>query len=172
LTIAFDLAYDAAGRLGEVEKNAAPLASHAYDAFGRRVQKDPAVGAATHYQYDPDGRLLAESIAAGVPEREYIWLPLDGQAWVLLIALVTDAGTASPRLHYLHADHLSTPQVMTSAGLGQVEWSATYLPFGEAHAITGTQDLALRFPASCSTRRPASTRIGTATLTQFLVSDW
>lgn len=35
---------------------------------------------------------------------------------------------------------------MTSAGLAQLEWSATYRPFGEAHAITGTESLALRFP--------------------------
>ena len=35
---------------------------------------------------------------------------------------------------------------MTSAGLGQVEWSATYRPFGEAHSITGTESLSLRFP--------------------------
>jgi YD repeat-containing protein len=90
---AFDLDYDAAGRLAAVEKNAAPAAAYAYDAFGRRVLKDPAVGGATHFVYDPDGRLLAESSAAGVPEREYIWLPLDGQAWALPIALVTDAGT-------------------------------------------------------------------------------
>ena len=106
----------------------------------------PALGSTTHYQHDPDGRLLAESTAAGVPDREYIWLPLDGQPWALPIALVTDAGTASPRLHYLHADQLGMPVAMTSAGLGQVEWSATYRPFGETDAITGTESLSLRFP--------------------------
>jgi RHS repeat-associated protein len=143
---AFDLAYDAAGRLAEVEKNGAPEASYAYDAFGRRALKDAAVGGATHFVYDPDGRLLAESTAAGMPEREYLWLPLDGQAWTLPIAVVTEADTASPRLHYLHADHLGTPVAMTSAGLGQVEWQATYRPFGETHAITGTETFALRFP--------------------------
>jgi RHS repeat-associated protein len=35
---------------------------------------------------------------------------------------------------------------MTSANLGQVEWSATYRPFGEVHATTGTESLSLRFP--------------------------
>ena len=35
---------------------------------------------------------------------------------------------------------------MTSGGLGQVEWSAVYKPFGEAHSITGTESLGLRFP--------------------------
>ena len=143
---AFDLTYDAAGRLNGVDKNSSPEATYAYDAFGRRVFKDPAFGGTTHYQYDPDGRLLAESSAAGAPEREYIWLPLDGQAWALPIAVVTEADTASPRLHYLHADHLGTPVAMTSANLGQVEWRAVYRPFGEVHATTGTQDLALRFP--------------------------
>jgi RHS repeat-associated protein len=35
---------------------------------------------------------------------------------------------------------------MTSAGLAQLDWSATFRPFGEAHAITGTESLALRLP--------------------------
>jgi hypothetical protein len=45
---------------------------------------------------------------------------------------VTDAGAAGPRLHYLHADHLGTPVAMTSAGFAQLEWQATWRPFGEA----------------------------------------
>ena len=84
-----------AGRLVGVEKNGAPAATYAYDAFGRRVQKDPAVGSTTHFVYDPDGRLLAESTGSGVPEREYIWLPLDGQAWALPIASVTASSTSN-----------------------------------------------------------------------------
>ena len=96
-------------------------------------------------------RRLRPAGRTGIPEREYVWLPLDsagdgGQAWALPIALVTDAVTAGPRLHYPHADHLGTPVAMTSGGLGQLEWSATYRPFGEAHAITGTETLALRLP--------------------------
>jgi RHS repeat-associated protein len=142
----FDLAYDAAGRLVEVDRNSALEASYAYDAFGRRVFKDPAGGGATHYHYDPDGRLLAESSATGVPEREYVWLPLDGQAWALPLALITDASTAAPRVHYIHTDHLGTPLVMTSSGLASIEWSAQFRPFGEVHAITSTKTLDLRFP--------------------------
>jgi hypothetical protein len=65
--------------------------------------------------HNPDGRLLAESSASRVPQREHIWLPLDGQASAPPIALVTDAGSADPRLHYLPADHLGTPVAMTSA---------------------------------------------------------
>jgi RHS repeat-associated protein len=59
---------------------------------------------------------------------------------------VTDAGTAGPRLHYLHADHLGTPVAMTSAGLAQLEWFATFRPFGQAYAIAGSETLALRLP--------------------------
>jgi hypothetical protein len=52
-----------------------------------------------------------------------IWLSQDGQAWAPPIALVTDAGTASPHLHYLHGDHLGTPLAMTSANLVQLRSS-------------------------------------------------
>ena len=60
--------------------------------------------------------------------------------------MISDAGTAGPRIHDLHTDQLGTPLAMTSSGLGQVEWSALYRPFGEVHSITGTDDLDLRFP--------------------------
>jgi RHS repeat-associated protein len=150
-TDVFGFAYDAAGRLTAVDKNSAPEASYAYDAFGLRVVKDLTLGGTTHANYDPDGRLLAESAATGVADREYIWLPLDfagagDQAWALPIALVTDAGTAGPRIHYLHTDQLGTPVAMTSGGLGQLEWSAVLRPFGEVETITGTESLALRLP--------------------------
>jgi RHS repeat-associated protein len=90
-------------------------------------------------------------VAAGVADREYIWLPLDlagggDQAWALPLALVTDAGTSGPRIHYLHTDQLGTPVAMTSGGLGQLEWSAVLRPFGEVESITGTESLALRLP--------------------------
>lgn len=75
----FDFTYDAAGRLAEVERNSTLEASYAYDAFGRRIRKDLGLAGALAYHYDPDGRLLAESDPA--PEREYVCLPLDGQAW-------------------------------------------------------------------------------------------
>ncbi len=147
----FGFAYDAAGRLAAVDKNSAPEAAYAYDAFGLRVLKDLTIGGTTHANYGPDGRLLAESAATGVAEREYIWLPLDfagggEQAWALPLAVVTDAGTAGPRIHYLHTDQLGTPVAMTSGGLGQLEWSAVLRPFGEVESITGTELLALRLP--------------------------
>lgn len=68
------------------------------------MRKDLGASGVLDYHHDPDGRLLAES--EGSPERECLWLPLDGQAWALPLALVTDAGTAALRVHQIHTDHL------------------------------------------------------------------
>ncbi len=123
-----------------------------------------------HANYDPDGRLLAESAATGVADREYIWLPLDvagagEQAWALPLALVTDAGTSGPRIHYLHTDQLGTPVAMTSGGLGQLEWSAVLRPFGEVETITGHQAV-IPSPGSAGLARRARRPAGVWVLTR------
>jgi RHS repeat-associated protein len=48
-------------------------------------------------------------------------------------------------VHWIHTDHLGTPQKLTDAA-GQVVWDAVLRPFGEAHALTGPAELNLRFP--------------------------
>jgi RHS repeat-associated protein len=66
--------------------------------------------------------------------REYVYL--GGRPLALI-----EAGA----VHWIHTDHLGTPQKLTDAA-GQVVWDAVLRPFGEAHALTGPAELNLRFP--------------------------
>jgi RHS repeat-associated protein len=55
------------------------------------------------------------------------------------------AQSSATRLHYLHTDHLGTPQLLTDASQ-QVVWQADYAPFGEATVTMAEVDNPLRFP--------------------------
>ncbi|MFZ1745055.1 MAG: RHS repeat-associated core domain-containing protein [Nitrospirales bacterium] len=55
------------------------------------------------------------------------------------------AGVSAPGIHYVHADHLGSPQKMTDASKAIV-WDAVYTPFGQVHSITGTATNNQRFP--------------------------
>ncbi len=70
---------------------------------------------------------------------EYIWLD------DMPLAVVADVDTMTPKLWFVHADHLDRPAVMTD-GTKAVVWDAWYFPFGEARAITGTATNNMRFP--------------------------
>ncbi|MEQ1710704.1 MAG: RHS repeat-associated core domain-containing protein [Hyphomicrobium sp.] len=61
------------------------------------------------------------------------------------MAVVDLAGSATPGLLYVHADHLSRPIRLTDAA--QVTaWAAEWLPWGGVHSITGSETLNARFP--------------------------
>ena len=86
------------------------------------------------YHYDLAGRLLAETDAGGRTRAEYLYLGNEPLAL-----------SRSGQLYYYHNDHLGTPQKLTD-GAGQVVWSASYRPFGEASIRAGYVTQNLRFP--------------------------
>jgi RHS repeat-associated protein len=61
------------------------------------------------------------------------------------LVVFADLDTASPKLYYVHPDHLNRPLRMTD-GTQAVVRDAVYKPFGEAHSIIGSATLNLRFP--------------------------
>jgi RHS repeat-associated protein len=71
--------------------------------------------------------------------REYIWL--EGMP----IAVIDGVDTATPVTYYVHTDHLARPIRMTDAAKAQV-WTATWTPWGTAHALSGSAIQNLRFP--------------------------
>jgi RHS repeat-associated protein len=93
----------------------------------------------THYIHDLDGRPIAEATDTGTMLREYVWVD------DMPVAVFAGLDTASPQLYYVHPDHLNRPLRMTDGGK-TVVWDAVYRPFGEAHAISGSASLNLRFP--------------------------
>ena len=67
--------YDNNGRMTQVLKGAASIATYGYDSAGRRITRavvSPALN--RDYVYLPDGRMLTEADGAGATVREYIWL--------------------------------------------------------------------------------------------------
>jgi RHS repeat-associated protein len=58
---------------------------------------------------------------------------------------VTGVNTTARVLSFVHTDHLGRPIRMTSAAKATV-WQASYKPFGEVQALSGTIEQNLRFP--------------------------
>ena len=106
------------------------LGAYVYDAFGQRFSKTVGTNT-TLFQY-AGGTLLAEY--TGGVETNYIYL--NGRPLAML------TGTT---FTYLHDDKLGTPRVATNSAQGVV-WQASYIPFGETIATSGTATVNLRFP--------------------------
>lgn len=123
------LAYNNANRLSSVSGSSGTLGSYIYDGFGQRFSKT--VGSnTTLYQYG-GGALLAET--TGGVETNYLYL--NGRPLAML------SGTT---FTWLHDDNLGRPQVATNSAQ-TVVWKASYLPFGETLATSGTATVNLRF---------------------------
>jgi len=133
--------YDARGRMIQA-KRGTHTTTYAVNSLGQRVLKTPAGGSATVYHYDQTGLLIAESNAAGNPQREYIYL---GKIPVALIN-----ASAPATLFNLFTDHLNTVRVITSPS-NTVRWRWDSDPFGTTPANTnpsgvGNFNFNLRFP--------------------------
>jgi RHS repeat-associated protein len=86
------------------------------------------------------GHLIVEASGTGSTVREYVWFD------DMPLAVVADVDTVSPKLWYVHADHLNRPIKMTDGATKAVVWDAIYRPFGEVFSITGSASNNLRFP--------------------------
>lgn len=77
-------------------------ADYTYDGLERlaiRVTQNMTPAGTTHYVYDRQGHLIVEADSSGML-REYVWLD------EMPLALVADVDTVSPKLCFVHADHL------------------------------------------------------------------
>jgi RHS repeat-associated protein len=134
--------YNDRGRLQQFRIDNQVHANYRYDFFERinwRQTLNMTPAGATHYIQDLQGQLTVEATDSGTMLREYIWLD------DMPLAVFADLDTASPQLYYVHPDHLNRPLRMTDSTQAVV-WDAVYRPFGEAHSITGSATLNLRFP--------------------------
>lgn len=148
------------GTLAAVLQDGQPLARYAYNHEGLRVGKT--VGEhSSHTLYDQQRHRLADLDGQGRIVRQYVWLGdqlvalLDAEAPVQPAEATGWFGTlwraltaASPRLGYVHANHLGAPVAVTDAQ-ARVVWQADYAPYGErinAEAQPGKVRLDLRLP--------------------------
>lgn len=120
------LGYDAQNRLANVKINGQQIAEYRYNSLGQRIAKLTGQGFTT-YLYGPDGQLLAEKeySSTGTPQRSQAYLWLDSMP----LASVETQGSSSPRVIYLHSDHLNTPRLATSA-TQQIVWQWQSDAFG------------------------------------------
>ena len=128
---------------------------------GKTVPDQESAGSAQ----DRSGNIIAEADGTtGVAVREYIWLPGAGYAGTdLPVGVVDAAGSASPELLYVHADHLSRPIRLTD-GAKATAWAVEWLPWGGVHAKTGPDTLdarlalVARYRMTANGSRPARER--------------
>ena len=116
-------------------------ATYLHDSQGHRVAKFSNISGidSAHFIHNLNGQLLAEATTGGASTSEYIWLA------GLPLAMVTDADTASPRLYWLHTDHLGSPQKATD-NTATLAWDTERTPFGELTNLTGSLTQPLRLP--------------------------
>jgi RHS repeat-associated protein len=131
----FGYTYDAAGRMSELRINGVLQAQYRYDFAGRQAVRTLTSTTQTiHSVFDSSGNRIAEyDQTSGALLREYVWNGLTPVA-------VIENGV----VYFVRVDHIGRPVFATNAA-GVKVWTATYTPFGEVHASTGTP-IALRFP--------------------------
>ncbi|WP_418514856.1 RHS repeat domain-containing protein [Delftia sp. PS-11] len=132
-----------------VEHDGQITARYQYDPFGRRIRKT--IGSAqsaqtTWFVYSNEG-LLAEIDPQCQTTKAYGWQP--GSDWGTEPLWQADhangTNASGPTYHYLHNDHLSTPQVASDA-TGQPSWQALSESFGQTLQRSGNRtQMNLRF---------------------------
>ena len=122
------------------------VATYTYDGNQDRALKSATV--ATAFKFGQAGQLLEENNTVG-QTTDYVYLdpssPVDAFYPVAMIGLTTSGGTTTETTYYMHADRIGTPQYVTDDSQ-TVQWTATYLPFGETGTITGSITQNLRLP--------------------------
>ena len=154
--ITYAYGYNNANRLNTVTSQGNLLGTYTYNGFEQLIKRvitnSGTANGTVHTVHDVFGNVIAELDAAGATVREYIWLPEAEIAPTMAsrtnvdrpMAVVSGVNT-TPALLMVHVDHLHRPVKMTNAA-GASVWSAVWLPWGGAHAITGAEINDARFP--------------------------
>jgi len=144
--------YNLHNRVTSVSQNGSSLAEYMYNGAAQRIKK-LTQDETRVFHYDLFGHLIAETDRKGEIQAEYVYLedhPLamicereiserEGEKGAAL-CFVSQASWGAPFqeelsteevIHYFHADHLGTPQILSDQE-GLIAWKATYKPFGEA----------------------------------------
>ncbi len=147
----FTYGYNARGRLATVSQDGNLKGTYQYNSLeqlaSRAVTNSGAFNGTVHTVQDRSGNVIAEADGTtGVAAKEYIWLPGAGYAGTdLPVGVVDVAGTATPELLYVHADHLGRPIRLTDPAK-VTAWAVEWLPWGGVHSISGSETLNARFP--------------------------
>jgi RHS repeat-associated protein len=130
------LSYNQDARLAAVNAGTDALASYTYDGFGQRLVKTISSTRGNIYQYGPNGMLLEEANQSGTAQADYIYL--NGRP-------IADLAPSTRTFYSLQDDMLGTPQ-SASDSTQNIQWQASYAPFGQTSLISGTITQNLRLP--------------------------
>ena len=156
-----DYGYNAAERLtkyqstNQGQSSPALEANYRYDPFGRRIAKSvkEASTATTYFVYGEQG-LMGETDEQGKLTKGYGFNPIAAQQGLWSTDPIWQANASNGILtaqdtsfHYLHTDHLGTPQLATTKD-GQASWKAQSEAFGAAGILQNQSsiEMSLRFP--------------------------
>ncbi len=124
---------NARGRLATVHQDGNLKGSYSYNSLeqlaSRVVTNSGPFDGTVHTTQDRN--VIAEADGTtGVVAKEYIWLPGAGYAGTdLPVGVVDVAGTATPELLYVNADHLGRPIRLTDPAK-VTAWAVEWLPWG------------------------------------------
>ena len=139
--------YNAAERLISVAENETIIADYQYDPFGRRISKTTGTAPSqntTWFIYTQEG-LLAEINPNGQQTKTYGWEPDSDWGTRLLWQAEHTPSPQTTTYHYIHNDHLGTPQVATDH-TGKQTWAMISEAFGKTTPIDQQITMNLRFP--------------------------
>lgn len=156
-----DYGYNAAERLtkyqstNQGQSSPALEANYRYDPFGRRIAKSvkEASTATTYFVYGEQG-LMGETDEQGKLTKGYGFNPIAAQQGLWSTDPIWQANASNGILtaqgtsfHYLHTDHLGTPQLATTKE-GAPSWKAQSEAFGAAGVLQAQSSITmnLRFP--------------------------
>jgi RHS repeat-associated protein len=130
------LSYNQDAQLAAVNAGSGALASYTYDGFGQRLLKTISGTSSNIYQYGQDGMLLEETDQSGAAQADYIYL--NGRP-------IADLAPSTGTFYSLQDDMLGTPQLATDSSQN-IQWQASYEPFGQTSSVSGTITQNLRLP--------------------------
>ena len=131
-------------------------AQYRYDPFGRRIAKSVKEANATrtlYFLYSEQG-LMGEADETGKLTKAYGFNPIAAQQGLWSTDPIWQASVSNARLahsdtrwHYLHTDHLGTPQLATAQD-GSTSWQTVAEAFGAAGILQGQSsiEMNLRLP--------------------------
>ncbi len=146
--------YNAAERLITYESSDGTQAHYRYDPFGRRISKSVTKDAATQVFYFvySEQALMGELDKDGKLQRAYGFNPVAGQQGLWSTdpvwqaeAVNSDLATSKTGYHYLHTDHLGTPNIATDKA-GYITWRGVSEAFGATEVVENSVQVNLRFP--------------------------
>lgn len=141
-----DYTYDANDRLIQVAINGQDTASYQYDPLGRRISKT--VNEQTTWFLYTDEGLIAELDEQGNMNVAYGWQPdtVWGTAPLWQANLSEGQSLETAEYHFLHTDHLGTPQIAVNAE-GEITWRGIFESFGKVLLDDANRiNMNLRFP--------------------------